>query len=73
MNRDRLKGGWKQLSGKVQVKWGRLTGDQASVNAGRRAQRAGRIQSQYGVSKEQAQRQLEDFLSRNRDWYSAIR
>jgi len=68
MNRDRFEGGWKQFSGKVNEQWGRLTHDPQREWAGRHDQLAGRIQQRYGVLKEQAACQLQDFLHRHRDW-----
>ena len=68
MNRDRLEGKWKQLSGRWRERWGWLTEDQLSVVAGKHNQLAGRYQEQYGVAKEDGERQLRDFLRRNRDW-----
>jgi len=68
VNRDRLEGKWKQLSGSVREQWGRLTFDWVSVVAGRHNQVAGRIQERYGIYKEEGERQLKEFLNRNRDW-----
>jgi uncharacterized protein YjbJ (UPF0337 family) len=68
MNRDRLAGKWKQLSGNVRERWGRLTDDPLSVVAGRHNRLAGRCQEQYGITKEEGERQLSEFLRRNRDW-----
>ena len=36
MNWDKIEGNWKQLKGKVQQKWGKLTDDQLDVIAGKR-------------------------------------
>ena len=68
MNRDRIAGNLKQLGGRLREQWGRLTHDETGVNAGRRDQLAGSIQARHGMSKEEAERQLRDFLDRNRDW-----
>jgi uncharacterized protein YjbJ (UPF0337 family) len=68
MNRDRVEGNWKQFSGKLREQWGKLTRDDFSVNAGKRDQLAGSIQVRHGISKEEAERQVRDFLYRNRDW-----
>ncbi len=73
MNRDHFAGCCKQLVGKIQAQWGRLTDDALSVDAGERTQFFGRIQQQYGDSKEQAARQLREFLKRNRDWNTSQR
>ena len=68
MNQARFAGIWKKFSGKVKGRWGKLTNNPLLVTAGAREQRAGRIHEQYGVSKEEAARQLKDFLDRNRNW-----
>ena len=73
MNRDRFEGNWKQFSGKVKEQWGRLTDDPQREFAGRRDQLAGRIQERNGISKEEAARQLRDFLDRNRNWHLSNR
>ena len=68
MNRDRWEGKWKQLSGKVRERWGRLTDDRLSVAAGAHNQVAGKSQEIYGIFKEQAQRELREFLQRHGRW-----
>lgn len=68
MNRDRIAGSWKQLSGSVHERWSRLVGDASGVSAAKHTQLAGSIQVRHGRSAEEAERQLRDFLSRNRDW-----
>ena len=61
MNWDRIEGGWKQMTGKVKEQWGKLTDDDLVVIAGKRDQLAGKIQARYGIAKEEAERQLDDF------------
>jgi uncharacterized protein YjbJ (UPF0337 family) len=61
MNWDRIEGNWKQISGKVRQQWGKLTDDDLELIDGRREQLAGRIQEVYGVSKDEADRQIEKF------------
>ena len=61
MNWDRIEGNWKQLSGKVRQQWGKLTDDDLDVIDGRREQLAGRIQEVYGVSRDEAEKQIERF------------
>lgn len=68
MNRDRIEGNWKQFSGNVREGWGKLTGDEANMCAGKRDQFAGSMQERRGLAQEESERQLKDFLSRNRDW-----
>ena len=68
MSRDRIEGWWKQLSGRLRERWGHLTADRLSVVAGRHDQLAGRAQEQYGITQEESQRLLKDFLHRHRRW-----
>ena len=61
MNWDRIEGNWKQVKGKVKEQWGKLTDDDIDVIAGKRDQLVGKIQEQYGISKEEAEKQVERF------------
>ncbi|UYN93290.1 MAG: CsbD family protein [Enhydrobacter sp.] len=58
MNWDRVEGNWKQFSGKVREKWGKLTDDDIAVLSGKQEQLVGRIQERYGVAKDEAERQV---------------
>ncbi len=68
MNRDRVQGLSKLLGGKLKESWGTLVRDPHAMAAGRRAQIAGRVQEQRGISQQKADRQLDDFMRRNRNW-----
>lgn len=61
MNWDRIEGNWKQLAGQVQEKWGKLTNDHLDVVAGRRDQLVGKIQEVYGIGKDEADKQINEF------------
>ncbi|MDF2096223.1 CsbD family protein [Aquibaculum arenosum] len=61
MNSDKLAGNWKQLRGKAQEKWGKLTNDDLDVIEGQRDQLVGRIQELYGKTKEEAEREVDEF------------
>lgn len=61
MNEDRIKGQWKQLAGKLKEKWGKLTDDDLKVAEGNSEYLAGRIQERYGVAKDEAKRQIDEF------------
>lgn len=65
MNWDRIEGNWKQVKGKVKEQWGRITDDELDVILGKRDQLAGKIQANYGVTREEAERQLNDWVRRN--------
>ena len=58
---DQVKGNWKQITGKVKEKWGKLTDDDLTTIAGKRDQLAGKLQQRYGYAKEQAERELVEF------------
>jgi uncharacterized protein YjbJ (UPF0337 family) len=62
MNWEQIEGSWKQWSGKVKEKWGKLTDDDLTVVAGRRDQLAGILQQRYGFAKEQAEKELDNFV-----------
>lgn len=68
MNWDIVEGNWKQFKGKVKEQWGELTDDNLDRIGGRRDQLAGRIQEVYGISKDEAEKQLRDFEDRNKDY-----
>lgn len=58
MNKEQVEGKWAQLIGKVQAKWGKLTHDDVTVIAGRREQLQGKLKELYGISKEDAEKEL---------------
>lgn len=61
MNEDKIKGQWKQLAGKLKTKWGKLTENDLKVAEGDREYLAGKIQERYGIAKEEAKKQVEEF------------
>jgi uncharacterized protein YjbJ (UPF0337 family) len=63
MNWDQIQGNWKQLTGKVKAKWGKLTDDDLTVIAGKRDQLAGILQERYGYAKDHAEKELDTFIS----------
>lgn len=67
MNWDRVEGNWKQLAGNAQARWGKLTNDHMDVIKGNREILAGKIQEQYGVSKDVAERQINEWSDTLKD------
>lgn len=61
MNDDIFKGNWKQFKGKVQETWGDLTNDEIDKIDGNRNQLIGAIQKQYGIAKDEAEKQVRDW------------
>lgn len=64
MNWDQVAGNWKQFTGKVKEQWGDLTDDDLTRINGQRDQLVGRIRESYGISKEEAERQVSDWERR---------
>ena len=62
MNWDQVEGKWKQYKGQVKEKWGKLTDDDLDVIDGQRQQLVGSIQERYGIAKEAAEEQADEFV-----------
>jgi len=61
MNQDIIKGKWSQLSGKLKEKWGKLTDDDVNQLDGHREYLVGKLQERYGIAKDQADVQVNEF------------
>jgi uncharacterized protein YjbJ (UPF0337 family) len=61
MNWDRIEGNWKQVAGKARERWGELTDSDFHAIAGRREQLVGRIQERYGIARDEAQEQADEW------------
>jgi uncharacterized protein YjbJ (UPF0337 family) len=62
MNKDILEGKWMQLRGAVREKWGDLTDDDLEQVAGHRDKLAGLLQERYGWTRDEVDRQIDQFL-----------
>ncbi|MDO5613584.1 MAG: CsbD family protein [Paracoccus sp. (in: a-proteobacteria)] len=62
MNWDIIQGKWKQLKGNVREKWGELTDDEYDKIAGNKDQLAGKLQEKYGWTKNEAEKEVDDFF-----------
>jgi uncharacterized protein YjbJ (UPF0337 family) len=60
-----LQGQWKQVKGKMKEKWGKLTDDDWDMIAGKRDQMIGKLQERYGYSRDQAEKDLNDWEKLN--------
>ena len=67
MNWDQVEGKWKQYKGQFREKWGKPTDDDLDRVAGKRDQLVGRIQERYGIEREQAQEEADEFLRNIRE------
>jgi len=61
MNWDQVEGKWKQMKGSVRTRWGKLTDDDLELIKGQKDQLVGKVQERYGIQKDEAQRQVEDW------------
>ena len=61
MNWDTVQGDWKLVKGTIQKEWGKLTDDHLDIINGERVLLAGQIQKAYGISKNEAERQIKKF------------
>jgi uncharacterized protein YjbJ (UPF0337 family) len=65
MNWDQIEGQWKQLVGSVKARWGDLTHDEILEIDGDREVLEGKLQVKYGRTKEQAQAEVDEWLSKS--------
>ncbi len=67
MNWDQVQGKWKQVKGSARSRWGKLTDDDLEYMAGNKDQMVGRVQERYGIAKEEAQKQVDEWNSSLQD------
>jgi uncharacterized protein YjbJ (UPF0337 family) len=61
MNWDQIEGKWKQVKGSAKQQWAKLTDDDLTYISGKKDELIGRIQERYGISREEAQRQADQW------------
>lgn len=64
---EKMKGSWKQTKGAVKEQWGNLTDDDLMQVEGRREILIGKIQTRYGISREQAEAQVSGWEVKHKD------
>ena len=67
MKWNRIEGNWSELKGKAKQNWGKLTDDHIEHVNGKREQLAGKIQEIYGIDKDEAERQINEFANSMHD------
>ncbi|MHA6344625.1 CsbD family protein [Roseivivax sp. CAU 1761] len=65
MNWDQVEGNWEKFKGAARQQWGELTDDDLQKAKGDRQRMAGLIQERYGRTREQAERELDDWAARH--------
>ena len=64
MNWDTIEGQSKQFKGRARQAWSKLTDDDLANLNGKREQLAGKIQERYGIQKQEAERQIDEWINR---------
>lgn len=63
MNKDIFQGKIKEISGELRKKWGALTDDDIQKTKGNMEALSGLVQQKIGLSKEEASRQVSEFMT----------
>jgi uncharacterized protein YjbJ (UPF0337 family) len=61
MQWDQIESHWKEFAGSARAHWGKLTDDDWHAMTGTRGHLIGRIHKRYEVTREEAERQVEDW------------
>lgn len=64
MKNDTMEGKWKQLKGEAKKQWGNLTDDDYDQAKGDREKMIGKIQERHGKTREDAEREYDNWSSR---------
>jgi uncharacterized protein YjbJ (UPF0337 family) len=64
MNWDQIQGNWKQFKGRAKQQWGSLTDDDLDRIEGRQEELGGLLQEHYGKTREEAQREIDEWAGR---------
>ena len=68
MNWTLAENNWTQFKGRVRARWIKLDEDQLATIAGKRPELLKSIQTIYGISRSDAEREIRAFEARNRDY-----
>ncbi len=63
MNWDTVEGQWNEVKGQVKAKWGKLTDQDLTVLGGKKDMLLGKLQELYGLKKDQAEKQMDEWLA----------
>ncbi len=64
MNWAQVSGKWDQVKGDIKSNWGKLTDDDLAFIGGKLDNLVGKLVERYGVKKEQAERQIDQWAAR---------
>lgn len=64
MNWSNIENGWNAYKANAKQQWSKLTDEQVTATMGRREQLSTSVQEAYSVNKEEAERQISDWQSK---------
>ena len=64
MNWSNIETGWSDYKANAKQQWSKLTDDQVNATMGKREQLSTQVQQAYSVNKEEADRQISDWQSK---------
>lgn len=65
LNKDVVRGKWKEIKGKVKQQWGQITDDELLRMEGTYDELQGLLQKKYGYEQERAREEIDTFLEEN--------
>lgn len=65
MNKDIVKGNWKEIKDKLKQQWGKFTDDDIAQMQGSHEELEGKLQATYGYQKDEAKKEVDNFLKHN--------
>lgn len=65
LNREGIKGMWKQQVGAAKIAWGKLTEDELLKAEGHAEKLAGLVQERYAISRDEADTQVKSFFDKH--------
>jgi len=68
MNWTLAQNNWQQFKGRVRARWMKMDEEQLAAIAGNRAALLTSIQSVYGITRAEAEREIRTFEARNKDY-----
>ena len=64
MNWRQIEGKWTQLKGDAKIRWAKLTDDDIKAVGGQLDRLVGKVMERYGVKKEQAHKDIEEWVDK---------
>ena len=64
MNWTQIEGQWNEAKGQLKSKWAKLTDDDLDNAAGKKDQLVGKLQQHYGILKDDAEKQLDEWIAK---------